>query len=1037
MENLAQKRPNRKLGESSMSVICAGFTVSIALWLTSSASAAVAISPDHPELLQQQILAAYAAGQKSVVIPAGVYQIPRLPNSPYHLDLENMNNFEIDATGATFVFQDSTTTGILFYNCVGVLFHGATLYYGTPGVTQGVITAVAADGSYVDVQIEPGYPDLDNSKYFPWIYGNLFDPATRLWKRNVDGDIFGPDPPGSQGAAQRLPSPPHTFRAFTNVVGSAAVGDLAAFHNTAGDHVIRVTACSRMTLTNLTFFNATGVGVNETLGGDLGPNTYTYLTVKRGPRPPGANTDPLFSTGGGGVNSNEARQGPDIENCDIEFAGDDAIAISGQYSWVMQQLPGSGNTTLIVSNAWVDYTYQAGDPLQVVNADGQPAGQAVVTSAVPYSGYTKSNPNPCTIQRQTMTDVTVGPFYQIKLDRALPATGCGYLIANPNLSSSGFVVRNNTIRTKRAHGMILSVAEGGIVEGNVIDGTSNTGIAIGPDFYWGQCCYGRNMTIRNNTFSDVGFWGGATAGLLVSGANSVLAPPGAFQNILIDGNTFENFNVTGLFVSSVSGLTISNNTFTTLDQAAPFDVNNFASNVLPGTLIFVNQSDAVQLQNNTASQLGPRNTTFVQAQGASVQGAPYVSVQAGSEGDFSSTQGADHWSYGYFPAGNLNAFTLLPTYSAQSNWWQHTPYGPPWTLVGPVLLQPNSTDFGAEEWATRRWTSTFSGAANITGHLASAPGADPAHGGLYGRIYLNHTKIYEHLLPFSDFTGVDYSLQQTLKAGDILDFSVAPNGTADWANFSSIISASVPAASPGGSAPAITSVSNSASGEGGIAPGTYISIYGQNFAPTGFVDDWGKSVIGGKLPTKLDGVSVNIGNQAAYIAAVTAGQINVFTPSLATGSAPVTVTTAAGTNTPFYTAIEAVEPAFFAWPGSQAVATHLDYSYAVKNGTFSLTTVAAKPGEAIILWGTGFGVTTPSAPGGQVVPSGAYTLNGVKVTVGGQPVAVLGAALASGLAGVYQIAIQLPAALADGDYPVVATINGAQSPASIFLTVKN
>jgi hypothetical protein len=49
-------------------------------------------------------------------------------------------------------------------------------------------------------------------------------------------------------------------------------------------------------------------------------------------------------------------------------------------------------------------------------------------------------------------------------------------------------------------------------------------------------------------------------------------------------------------------------------------------------------------------------------------------------------------------------------------------------------------------------------------------------------------------MPFSNFTGVDYSLQVTLKAGDILDFSGAPDGTADWVTFSSIISTSMPAA---------------------------------------------------------------------------------------------------------------------------------------------------------------------------------------------------------------------------------------------------
>src|ERR1700694_71077 len=83
------------------------------LLLASSARAAATISPDHPELLQQGILAAYAAGQKSVAVPAGVYQVPRQSNG-IHLDLENLTNFEIDARGATFVFQDQTGAGIVF-----------------------------------------------------------------------------------------------------------------------------------------------------------------------------------------------------------------------------------------------------------------------------------------------------------------------------------------------------------------------------------------------------------------------------------------------------------------------------------------------------------------------------------------------------------------------------------------------------------------------------------------------------------------------------------------------------------------------------------------------------------------------------------------------------------------------------------------------------------------------------------------------------------------------------------------------------------
>jgi uncharacterized protein (TIGR03437 family) len=61
-----------------------------------------------------------------------------------------------------------------------------------------------------------------------------------------------------------------------------------------------------------------------------------------------------------------------------------------------------------------------------------------------------------------------------------------------------------------------------------------------------------------------------------------------------------------------------------------------------------------------------------------------------------------------------------------------------------------------------------------------------------------------------------------------------------------------------------------------------------------------------------------------------------------------------------------------------------DYSLAVKNGTFAgLTTVPAKPGDIIILWGTGFGPTSPFAPLGIEVPPSPtyYTVSAVTATV--------------------------------------------------------
>jgi uncharacterized protein (TIGR03437 family) len=116
----------------------------------------------------------------------------------------------------------------------------------------------------------------------------------------------------------------------------------------------------------------------------------------------------------------------------------------------------------------------------------------------------------------------------------------------------------------------------------------------------------------------------------------------------------------------------------------------------------------------------------------------------------------------------------------------------------------------------------------------------------------------------------------------------------------------------------------------------------------------------------LDGISVTIGGKPADVYAVTPGQINVQAPDVGNGPVQVVVTTGGGSSTPFAASSQLYSPAFFLWPGNQPVATHLDYSIAAKNGTFSgLTTVPAKPGEVITLWGTGFGPTNPAVPAGQ------------------------------------------------------------------------
>ena len=249
-----------------------------------------------------------------------------------------------------------------------------------------------------------------------------------------------------------------------------------------------------------------------------------------------------------------------------------------------------------------------------------------------------------------------------------------------------------------------------------------------------------------------------------------------------------------------------------------------------------------------------------------------------------------------------------------------------------------------------------------------------------------------------------------------------------------------------GPVPAISSagVVNGASFQPGVVPNSWITIQGTDLAST--TDTWADSIVAGKLPTTLDHVSVSVGGMPAYVYYISATQINALAPNIGTGSVSVTVTNGSNTSAAATATSTTVGPAFFTWnPGNQPVATHASdtsgtpTAWAVKNGTFSgVTNTPAKPGEAIILWGTGFGPTSPTAPVGVQIPSGTiyYTANPVTVSINGTPAAVYATALSPGFAGLYQVVVTVPSSMGNGDFPLVATINGASSP-SVTLTVHN
>lgn len=222
-----------------------------------------------------------------------------------------------------------------------------------------------------------------------------------------------------------------------------------------------------------------------------------------------------------------------------------------------------------------------------------------------------------------------------------------------------------------------------------------------------------------------------------------------------------------------------------------------------------------------------------------------------------------------------------------------------------------------------------------------------------------------------------------------------------------------------------------------ISPGTWIEIYGSNLAAA--TREWaGSDFVGRQAPTALDGVSVSIGNQAAFVALISPNQINAQVPAgIGMGPVPLTVKTPNGVSEPvLVNAAEAspglLSPPVFLVDGVQYVAAyHQDQAFVGREGLIPGANFRpARPGDVLTIYGVGFGATSPASPPGVVV-TGTPTLPNFTIRLGGASANVLFAGLASSVVGLYQFNFVVPADAPEGD--VLITLPGVTQ--RLMLTV--
>jgi uncharacterized protein (TIGR03437 family) len=303
--------------------------------------------------------------------------------------------------------------------------------------------------------------------------------------------------------------------------------------------------------------------------------------------------------------------------------------------------------------------------------------------------------------------------------------------------------------------------------------------------------------------------------------------------------------------------------------------------------------------------------------------------------------------------------------------------------------------------------------------------------------------FFDDIITDEVFTQAPYSSRRTRDTRNANDMVLAPTANKDrlmlavtktGETYAASVDIGVNMKTAAAAAPTVTAngVVNAASYQAGVAPGAWTTIFGTDFStvPQALTT---ADIVNGSLPTTLGGVSVLINSKPAFVSFVSPTQINVQAPADTNqGAVQVVVTNSTGTSNSVTANLQTVLPAFFA---SQNYVAAVRADGTIISGTGANgTTAAAKPGDVLSLYGTGFGPTNPVVAPGILVQSAAPLANPLAVTIGGLSAPVSFAGLSA--TGLYQFNVTVPA-LAAGDHAVVATTAGLSTQSGVLLKVQN
>lgn len=482
----------------------------------------------------------------------------------------HMKNLTIDGQGSTFIFH-----GIIIpfsiENSENIKIVNVAVDWGMSFHSEGLIVANDPEKKTFDMQISNDYPyEIRNGQlyfikeYFEHNIGQsiLFDPITKgvsfdtesytsLTTRNktkIQNNVkdikykYTVDPRSPEnskvGMEDRLvveQLKPGLVRVFNHGKKLPEVGKILTMKGEQGQNrfapAFHVVSSKNFEATNVAVHHACGMGLIAENSENLTLDNFN-ITPSNGR---------MVSTTADATHFVGCRGKITIKNCTFNNQLDDAVNVHGTYQEVVDIL---GEDSIGIK---VGHYQQQGFSIGVANDT-----IGLVNLHHSFFEYDKLT---------LKSIVKINSRYQIvTFNEKIPAAlKIGDYIENLSAYPE-LLVQNCKIGKNRARGLLLSTPKKIVVE-NTIFSTEMEAILVPVESgYWYESGSALNLTIRNNTFQDCNI-GGQNRGIIRfvtdDDSNNI-----AFKNIVIENNTFNQFDNMILEVNNTENLKFSGNTIT-------------------------------------------------------------------------------------------------------------------------------------------------------------------------------------------------------------------------------------------------------------------------------------------------------------------------------------------------------------------------------------------------------------------------------------------------------------------------------------------